>query len=80
MGISLKVLAPTGQYDPTKLVNWGIKPMGLQTGTWLFQTLGQLDTRFVRRSVVLYDQSTVFFATVSQAAEVKSLSEASKAT
>jgi hypothetical protein len=23
MGVSLKVLAPTGQYDPTKLVNWG---------------------------------------------------------
>ena len=23
LGVSLKVLAPTGQYDPTKLVNWG---------------------------------------------------------
>jgi hypothetical protein len=24
IGMSLKVVAPTGQYDPTKLVNWGI--------------------------------------------------------
>jgi hypothetical protein len=23
MGVSLKMVAPTGQYDPTKLVNWG---------------------------------------------------------
>jgi hypothetical protein len=23
LGVSLKVLAPTGQYDPTKLINWG---------------------------------------------------------
>jgi hypothetical protein len=24
IGLSLKVVAPTGQYDPTKLINWGI--------------------------------------------------------
>jgi hypothetical protein len=24
LGVSLKVIAPTGQYDPTKIVNWGI--------------------------------------------------------
>jgi len=24
LGASLRVIAPTGQYDPTKLVNWGI--------------------------------------------------------
>lgn len=24
LGASLKVVAPTGQYDPTKLINWGI--------------------------------------------------------
>jgi len=23
IGVSLKVVAPTGQYDPTKLINWG---------------------------------------------------------
>lgn len=30
LGVSLKVLAPTGQYDPTKLVNWG-------TNRWAFK-------------------------------------------
>lgn len=24
LGVSLKIIAPTGQYDPTKLINWGI--------------------------------------------------------
>ena len=24
LGVSLKIIAPTGQYDPAKLVNWGI--------------------------------------------------------
>ena len=24
LGVSLRVIAPTGQYDPTKIVNWGI--------------------------------------------------------
>ncbi len=23
LGVSLKVMAPTGQYAPTKLINWG---------------------------------------------------------
>ena len=30
LGVSLKILAPTGQYDPTKLVNWG-------TNRWAFK-------------------------------------------
>jgi hypothetical protein len=30
IGVSLKVVAPTGQYDPTKLVNWG-------TNRWSFK-------------------------------------------
>jgi hypothetical protein len=30
LGFSVKVLAPTGQYDPTKLVNWG-------TNRWAFK-------------------------------------------
>jgi hypothetical protein len=30
LGVSLKVIAPTGQYDPTKLVNWG-------TNRWSFK-------------------------------------------
>jgi len=27
LGASLKVVAPTGQYDPTKLINWGGTPL-----------------------------------------------------
>jgi hypothetical protein len=30
LGVSLKVVAPTGQYDPSKLVNWG-------TNRWAFK-------------------------------------------
>jgi hypothetical protein len=30
LGVGLKVLAPTGQYDPTKLINWG-------TNRWSFK-------------------------------------------
>jgi Putative MetA-pathway of phenol degradation len=48
VGVSLKVVAPTGQYDPTKLVNyggnrWAFKPeVGLsrQWGHWLLDTYG----------------------------------------
>jgi len=30
LGVSLKIVAPTGQYDPTKLINWG-------TNRWAFK-------------------------------------------
>jgi hypothetical protein len=48
VGISLRVVAPTGQYDPTKLVNfganrWAFKPeVGLSRrwGNWLLDTYG----------------------------------------
>jgi hypothetical protein len=48
VGVSLKVVAPTGQYDPTKLVNygsnrWAFKPeVGLSRrwGNWLLDTYG----------------------------------------
>jgi hypothetical protein len=48
LGASLKVLAPTGQYDPTKLINyganrWAFKPeLGLSQrwGHWLLDTYG----------------------------------------
>jgi hypothetical protein len=43
LGASLKIIAPTGQYDPNKLVNWGINRWALkpefgyseQWGNWL---------------------------------------------
>jgi len=48
IGVSLKVVAPTGQYDPTKLINlganrWGFKPeIGLSRrwGHWVVDTYG----------------------------------------
>jgi len=48
IGVSLRVVAPTGQYDPTKLVNfganrWAFKPeIGLSKrwGNWLLDTYG----------------------------------------
>ncbi|HEY6971764.1 MAG TPA: transporter [Candidatus Angelobacter sp.] len=48
VGISLKVVPPTGQYDPTKLINfgtnrWAFKPeIGLsrRRGNWLLDTYG----------------------------------------
>jgi hypothetical protein len=48
VGVSLKVIAPTGQYDPTKLINyggnrWAFKPeVGLSQrwGHWLLDTYG----------------------------------------
>jgi len=48
LGASLKVVAPTGQYDPTKLINWGsnrwaFKPeLGLSRrwGQWVVDTYG----------------------------------------
>jgi hypothetical protein len=30
LGTSLKVTAPTGQYDPTKLINWGANRWGFK--------------------------------------------------
>ena len=69
-----------GPIRPNEAGELGHQPMGLQTGTWLLQALGQLDTRFVRRSVVLHDEPAVFFATNPQAANGKALSEALKAT
>lgn len=43
LGVSLRIIAPTGQYDPTKLVNWGINRWAFKSefgyserwGNWL---------------------------------------------
>ena len=48
IGVSLKVIAPTGQYDPTKFVNWGInrwafKPeigYSRRVGNWIIDGYG----------------------------------------
>ena len=46
LGVSLRVVAPTGQYDPTKVVNWGINRWAFKPefgyserlGNWLLDT------------------------------------------
>lgn len=61
LGVSLKVIAPTGQYDPTKLINlgsnrWAFKPeVGLSRrwGNWLLDAYG---------SVWLYTKNPEFFS------------------
>jgi hypothetical protein len=48
LGASLKILAPTGQYDPTKLVNWGINRWAFKPeigyserwGNWILDAYG----------------------------------------
>jgi hypothetical protein len=45
LGASLKVIAPTGQYDPTKLINWGIN-------RWAFKPEIGYSQRFSERWVV----------------------------
>lgn len=48
LGASLKMIAPTGQYDPTKLVNWGINRWAFKPeigyserwGNWILDAYG----------------------------------------
>jgi Putative MetA-pathway of phenol degradation len=61
LGVSLKVTAPTGQYDPTKLINlgtnrWAFKPeLGLSRrwGNWVLDAYG---------GVWLYTENPEFFS------------------
>jgi hypothetical protein len=62
LGASLKVTAPTGLYDPTKLINWGRQSLGLQTGVWIFSTLGQMGARRVHGSVALHYEQQLLVA------------------
>ena len=67
LGVSLIVIAPTGQYDPDSPHQLGHQSMGVQTGAGLFATLGKLGARCVRRSVVLYDERCLLLSTQSGA-------------
>ena len=61
LGVSLRVVAPTGQYDPTKLINlganrWAFKPefgYSRRWGHWVLDGYA---------GVVLYEKPGVFFA------------------
>jgi hypothetical protein len=56
LGVSLKVVAPTGQYDPTKLVNWG-------ANRWAFKPEFGYSKR--RGNVVLDSYAGVWFYTAN---------------
>jgi hypothetical protein len=56
LGVSLKVVAPTGQYDPTKLVNWG-------TNRWAFKPEFGYSKR--RRNLLLDGYAGVWFYTAN---------------
>ena len=62
LGVSLKVVAPTGQYDGTKLINngsnrWAFKPEFGYSGA-----LGPLGARWICSGLVLHYEPRVFFA------------------
>ena len=71
LGASLKVVAPTGQYDPTKLVNWGsnrwvFKPevgYSRRWGNWLLDGYG---------GVWLYTTNSHFFSLPSPKPQTQS--------
>jgi len=61
LGVSLKVVAPTGQYDPTKLINWGINRWAFKPefgyserwGNWVLD--GYAGVWFYTINTVFYD-------------------------
>ena len=57
MGVSLKVVAPTGQYDPNKLINWG-------SNRWAFKPEFGFSRR--RKHVLLDAYAGVWFYTTNQ--------------
>jgi hypothetical protein len=56
LGASLKVIAPTGQYDPTKLINWGIN-------RWAFKPEFGYSQRFREKWILDGYAGAVFFTT-----------------
>ena len=60
LGASLKIIAPTGQYDPTKLVNWGINRWAFKPelgysqlfGKWMVDAYG---------GIWLYSANSAFY-------------------
>ena len=65
LGVSLKVLAPTGQYDPTKLVNWGTNRWAFKPEFGYSKRRRKLLLDVLRWRVVLYRKSPILFATGS---------------
>ena len=42
LGVSLKIVAPTGQYDPAKLINWGINRWAFKPELGYSQRFGNI--------------------------------------
>ena len=72
LGASLKVLAPTGQYDPTKLVNWGANRWGFKPevgyserwGHWVLD--GYLGGEFFTNNPEFFSNNSFFPGTQAQ--------------
>jgi hypothetical protein len=72
LGVSLKVIAPTGQYDPTKLINWGtnrwsFKPefgYSRRRGKWLLD--GYAGAWFFTSNNDFFSRNTFYAGTRSQ--------------
>lgn len=72
LGVSLKVVAPTGQYDPTKLINWGANRWGFKPefgyserwGHWLVD--GYAGVWFYTKNPEFFSHNAFFPGTQSQ--------------
>jgi len=74
-GRDLKVVCPTGQYDPTKLVNWGGQPLGLQAGIGYSERWGKLGVRCVMGGVFFTTNRDYFSATLSFPATTRAIAK-----
>jgi hypothetical protein len=72
LGVSLKVVAPTGQYDPTKLINWGANRWGFKPefgyserwGHWVLD--GYAGVWFFTKNPDFFSRNAFFPGTRSQ--------------
>ena len=62
LGVSLKVAAPTGQYDPTKLINWDANRWGFKPEFGYSQRWGNWIRRRILRGLVLHHESRLLVA------------------
>ena len=72
LGASLKVMAPTGQYDPTKLINWGANRWGFKPefgysqrwGNWILD--GYFGVWFFTTNADFWSRNVYYAGTRSQ--------------
>jgi hypothetical protein len=72
LGVSLKVVAPTGQYDPTKLINWGANRWGFKPefgyserwGHWVLD--GYMGVWFFTKNPEFFSHNVFFPGTQAQ--------------